>query len=131
MTPEELEATRPNPETRAVIYWQELAIRSRPWFLALGMKYGDEGQFGPVAARLAVGLREHYGLGAEDVVFYSAHEEADAEHGAFYREIIRKYVTAPALRAELQELTLTTAELWWDMWYAGAYAKPDPRRRPA
>lgn len=29
MTPEELEATRPNPETRAVIYWQELAIRSR------------------------------------------------------------------------------------------------------
>jgi hypothetical protein len=28
------------------------------------------------------------------------------------------------LRAELTELTLTTAELWWDMWHAGAYGKP-------
>jgi pyrroloquinoline quinone (PQQ) biosynthesis protein C len=46
MTADELERTRPTPETRAVIYWQELAIRSRPWFLALGMKYGDEGSSG-------------------------------------------------------------------------------------
>jgi pyrroloquinoline-quinone synthase len=130
MTEAELEQTRPYPETRALVYWQELVIRSRAWFLALGMKYGDEGQFGPVAARLAVGLRERYGLSAEDVVFYSAHEEADAEHGGFYREIVRTYVTAPALRAELRELALTAAELWWDMWYAGAYGRPDTRTAP-
>src|SRR5215204_1916503 len=44
LTVEELEATPPNPETRALVYWQELVVRSRPWFIALGMKYGDEGQ---------------------------------------------------------------------------------------
>lgn len=124
----ELESTPPNPETRAVIYWQELAIRSRPWFLALGMKYGDEGQFAAACARIAPALQKHYGVSADDAVFFSAHVEADADHQLFFRNIIEKYASSPALRAEFEELTLTTAELWWDMWYAGAYREPG--RRP-
>jgi pyrroloquinoline-quinone synthase len=130
MTLEELEATPPNPETRALIYWQELVIRSRPWFIALGMKYGDEGQFAAAAARLAPALQQRYGLSADAVLFYSAHVEADAEHGRFYADIIRKYVATPALRAELRACVLTAAELWWDMWYAGAY-RERPRPLPA
>jgi len=128
MTLPELESTPPNPETRAVIYWQELAIRSRPWFLALGMKYGDEGQFAGACTRIAPALRKHYGVSPDDALFFSAHVEADADHQLFFRSIIEKYASSPALRAEFEELTLTTAELWWDMWYAGAYR--EPRRRP-
>jgi pyrroloquinoline quinone (PQQ) biosynthesis protein C len=128
MTLEELENTVPNPETRAVVYWQELAIRSRPWFLAMGMKYGDEGQFAGACVRIAPALQKHYGVRAEDAVFFSAHIEADADHSAFFRNIIRDYASTPALRAEFEELTLTTAELWWEMWYAAAYREPRKRR---
>lgn len=124
MTLDELESTPPNPESRAVIYWQELAIRSRPWFLALGMKYGDEGQFAGACARIAPALQKNYGVSPDDVVFFSAHIEADADHQLFFRNIIHKYASSAALRAEFEELTLTTAELWWDMWYAGAYREP-------
>jgi pyrroloquinoline quinone (PQQ) biosynthesis protein C len=127
LTLDELERTRPNPETRALIYWQELVIRSRPWFLALGMKYGDEGQFAAACARIAPALQKHYGLSAEDTVFFSAHIEADADHKDFFRTIIRTYASSPALRAEFEELTLTTAELWWDMLHAGAYREPRGR----
>lgn len=124
MTLDELESTPPNPESRAVIYWQELAIRSRPWFLALGMKYGDEGQFAGACARIAPALQKNYGVSPDDAVFFSAHIEADADHQLFFRNIIQKYASSAALRAEFEELTLTTAELWWDMWYAGAYREP-------
>ena len=128
MTLEELENTPPNPETRAVVYWQELAIRSRPWFLAIGMKYGDEGQFGAACTRIAPALQEHYGVAAADAVFFSAHIEADADHKLFFGNIIRKYAATPALRTEFEEVALTAAELWWDMWYAGAYREPRKRR---
>jgi len=131
MTLEELENTPPNPETRAVVYWQELAIRSRPWFLAIGMKYGDEGQFGAACVRIAPALRKHYGVRAEDAVFFSAHVEADADHSLFFQNIIRKYASTPALRAEFEEMTLTTAELWWEMWHAAAYREPRKRRYSA
>ena len=127
MTLEELESTPPNPETRAVVYWQELAIRSRPWFLAMGMKYGDEGQFAGACVRIAPALLKHYGVTPEDAVFFSAHIEADADHRDFFHNIIREYAGTPALRAEFEELTLTTAELWWEMWYAAAYREPRTR----
>jgi pyrroloquinoline quinone (PQQ) biosynthesis protein C len=128
MSLSELESPHPNPETRAVIYWQELAVRSRPWFLALGMKYGDEGQFAACCARMGPALQTHYGLTAEDVVFFSAHVEADADHRQFFRKIIREYAATPNLRAEFEAMTLTTAEVWWDMWYAGAYRELRERR---
>ena len=122
MSLEELEQTRPYPETRAVVYWQELVIRSRPWFLALGMKYGDEGQFAPAAAKLAQGLVQHYELSQDDALFYTAHIEADEDHSAFYENIIRRFVATPELQAELEELIMTAAEQWWDMWYISGQA---------
>lgn len=126
MTLEELKNTRPHPETKARIYWQELIIRSRPWFLALGAKYGDEGQVAPTSARLVPALKTHYGLRDDEIAFVSVHVEADAKHGTFYENIIHKYVRTPALQAELEELVLTAAELSWEMRYAAAYR--DPRK---
>jgi pyrroloquinoline quinone (PQQ) biosynthesis protein C len=126
MTLDELKNTKPYPETKARIYWQELIIRSRPWFLALGAKYGDEGQVPPTNARLVPALKKHYGLRDEEIAFVSVHIEADAKHGSFYENIIRKYIRTPALTTELEELVLTAAELNWDMRYAAAYR--DPRK---
>jgi pyrroloquinoline quinone (PQQ) biosynthesis protein C len=91
------------------------------------MKYGDEGQFAACCGRIEPALQKHYGLAAEDVVFFSAHVEADADHRQFFQTIIREYAATPSLRAEFEEMTLTTAEVWWDMWYAGAYREPRGR----
>ncbi len=123
-TEAELAAAVPQPETQALIYWQELVVRARPWFVALASKIGDEGQFSEACQRIVPGLRRYYGLDEDAITFYAAHVEADAAHGALYEGIVRRYASIPALQAEMREATLTTAELFWNMWHAAAFREP-------
>ncbi len=123
-TEAELKAARPLPETQALIYWQELLVRARPWFVALAAKMGDEAQFAGACARVVPALKRYYRLDDAAITFYAAHVEADAEHGALYERVVREYATTAPLQAEVREVVLTTAELFWNMWYAAAYREP-------
>jgi pyrroloquinoline quinone (PQQ) biosynthesis protein C len=116
---DQLENARVLPGAAAHVYWAELIIHTRPWFVAMAAQLAGEGDGARNNAVMRQGLKQHYGLDDKALQFYRTHEEADEEHGSLTESIIERYVVTPELQAQVRAIVQRKVELLWDMW--GSY----------
>ena len=112
----ELDAAPLAPATAAHLYFVELIIHTRPWFVVQAAQLAAEGTAPAAMAALASGLKRHYGLSDEAVAFFTVHVDADEDHGNLAEEIAEHYLLSPALQAETREVGLRRLELLYDTW---------------
>lgn len=113
---EELEAAEPLPETAAHVYWAELILHTKPWFIALSAQLAGEGQVEEFAGVLARGLKERYGLSDRALAFWTVHLEADKEHGGVVEEMIARFVVTDDFQDEVRNVVRTKLRLLYGMW---------------
>jgi pyrroloquinoline-quinone synthase len=113
---EELEAAEPLPETAAHVYWAELILHTKPWFIALSAQLAGEGQVPEFALVLAKGFQEHYGLSDRALRFWTVHEEADKDHGGVVEEMIARFVVTKEFQDEVRGVVRAKMRLLHGMW---------------
>jgi len=118
---EELEAAEPLPETAAHVYWAELILHTKPWFIALSAQLAGEGQVEEFAGVLARGLKERYGLSDRALAFWTVHLEADREHGSVVEEMIARFVVTDEFQDEVRHVVRTKLRLLHGMWNTFRY----------
>lgn len=104
------------PATAAHLYYAELIIHTLPWFVVMAAQLGAEATFPPACAALARGFVTRYGMPAEQVRFFTAHVEADQEHGSLAEEIALRYCTSAPIQELTRNVTLRRLELLYDVW---------------
>jgi len=114
---EELEAAEPLPEAEAHVYWAELVLHTRPWFVALSAQLAGEGQVPDYAQLLVDGLRKHYGLSDRGVRFWSVHLEADKEHGGTVERMIARYIVTDELQEDVRAIVRAKLRLVHGMFH--------------
>jgi pyrroloquinoline quinone (PQQ) biosynthesis protein C len=116
LSEQEVVSSRPGPAAAAHIYWAELIVHTLPWFVAMSAQLAGEWQAPPSVMKMNEGLQKHYGLTAGDATFFSAHGEADDDHGRLVQDIIARYIVTPELKAQARAVIQRKLELQWDMW---------------
>ncbi|MGI0054189.1 MAG: CADD family putative folate metabolism protein [Thermoplasmata archaeon] len=83
---------------------------------ALGALYAYESIFPEVAAEKARGLRAHYGVRSRrGLEFFRVHTEADVEHSAAERAILRREsARSPDAARSAERATERTIGAWWN-----------------
>jgi pyrroloquinoline quinone (PQQ) biosynthesis protein C len=104
------------PATAAHLYYAELIIHTLPWFVVMAAQLGAEATFPPACAALGRGFVTHYGMSGAQVRFFTAHVEADEEHGSLAEEIALRYCTSEPIQELTRSVTLRRLELLYDVW---------------
>jgi pyrroloquinoline-quinone synthase len=78
----ELIRARMSPDATAMMHWMYWLAESKPWYVTLaGISLGSE-LFNPDAyVRVIDGLRRHYHLSDQALLFFSVHVKVDKDHG--------------------------------------------------
>jgi len=78
----ELLNARMSPDATAMVHWMYRLADSRPWYVTLaGISLGSE-LFNPDAyVRVIDGLKRHYRLPDDALLFFSVHVQVDKDHG--------------------------------------------------
>ena len=112
---EEVRATEKRPETSALIDTFRSVCGTGATAEGLAALYAYESQIPAVSESKIDGLRKHYGVDDPKAYeYFSVHVEADREHSAAEREMLRKHVTdenAPSVKASVDRVLNTL----WDM----------------
>jgi pyrroloquinoline quinone (PQQ) biosynthesis protein C len=74
-----------------------------------------EAQVPGYAAKMAAAFQRHYGLTAEQSVFWTVHEVADDEHSDVGRELLADFVHTEAERELVLRTARQSAEIQWMM----------------
>jgi pyrroloquinoline-quinone synthase len=79
---DELTRAKMSPDATAMVHWMYWLAASKPWFVTLaGISLGSE-LFNPsVYVRVMDGLRRHYNLSDDALLFFSVHVDVDKDHG--------------------------------------------------
>lgn len=116
---DDLERTEPTYETAALIDCLELMCRTQPWYVTVAaIGIGFESQVPLTFGRVAEGLKKHYGLTDQDVLFWSVHVSADEEHGDISEDLVWGQAQTEADRANVRAWIRKTAEHKSRMWAA-------------
>ena len=102
---------------RRVTEYFEFMSNCRPWFVPLAaIGIGLESFVPDTFTRLVAGFKANYGLGDDQLVFWTMHILADAEHGDEGIEIVSEHVTTPKARKLVYECTRETSLRYFDLW---------------
>jgi pyrroloquinoline-quinone synthase len=116
---DDLEKAEPNYETAALIDCLELMSRTQPWYVTVAaIGIGFESQVPQTFGRVAEGLKKHYGLKDQDVLFWSVHVSADEEHGDISEDMVWGQAQTEADRENVRTWIRKTAEHKSRMWSA-------------
>lgn len=116
---DDLENAEPTYETAALIDCLELMCRTQPWYVTVAaIGIGFESQVPLTFGKVAEGLRQHYSLRDEDVLFWSVHVEADEEHGDISEEMVWAQAQTESERENVRSWIRKTAEHKSRMWAA-------------
>ena len=95
ISPQEVEATQPWPETRHLIETFRAACGTAGVAAGVAALYAYESQIPAVAESKIKGLRAFYGIAdASALEYFAVHEAADREHSAIERALLENLVTA-------------------------------------
>ena len=127
----ELDATKPLPETSALLLWRELLISQRSW-LELYASQGLclEGTANGRMVRVVKGLVDHYGFERESaaIQYWTVHISVDEEHMLVGPYAIERYAISDLEQARVREAVQTTLDIFW-LTYDGivrAFVDEDP-----
>ena len=108
---------------RRVTEYFEFMSNCRPWFVPLSaIGIGLESFVPEVFTRLVAGFKANYGLGDDQLVFWTMHIMADQEHGDEGIELVSSYAITPEARRQVFQCTLETVERYFDLWNVFAQA---------
>ena len=127
----ELDATRPLPETLALLNWRELLISQRSWMeLYASQGLALEGTASGRMNRVVNGLVTHYGFerDSDDILYWTLHMSVDEEHMKVGPYVIEKYAVSDLEQKSVREAINNTLDIFW-LTYDGikrAYVDEDP-----
>jgi len=105
------------PEGRRLTEYFEFMGRCRPWFVPLAaIGIGLESFVPDTFRRIVAAQKKNYAMTDDDLIFYTMHILADAEHGDEGIEIVSEYVTDPIGRKQVFDCTVETGRLFFDLW---------------
>ena len=111
-----VQRTEPPKEVADYLAFRWGAIETLPWYLSLVPNVMGEGEIPRAYRPMIEGFQRHYGLGRDDLQFFTVHEEVDQHHfSAVVRLLARHAVTAED-RREATRIFWTTAELFRRVW---------------
>ena len=115
-TDEEIANSRMIPEVADYVRWVIDFCKQSPFIVGLAaLSLAGESQV-PDAMRAAVrGLKEHYGMSAEDVEFFSVHIGGDEEHSGVAETLVREYAATDETQAQVRDAVKTFCDKWWRM----------------
>ena len=127
----ELDATKPLPETAALLLWRELLISQRSWlelYACQGLCL--EGTASGRMVRVVKGLVDHYGFEREghDIEYWTVHISVDEEHMLVGPYAIERYAISDLEQSNVREAVQTTLDIFW-LTYDGivrAFVDEDP-----
>ena len=128
---DELEATRPLPETQGLLNWRELLIGQRSWlelYACQGMAL--EGTASGRMHRVVAGLVDHYGFyrDSDDIQYWTVHMSVDEEHMLVGPYAIEKYAISDLEQEAVRRSLTITLDTFW-LVYDGivrAFVQKDP-----
>ena len=128
---DELDATKPLPETAALLHWRELLISQRSWlelYACQGLCL--EGTASGRMHRVVKGLVDHYGFERDstDIEYWTVHMSVDEEHMLVGPYAIEKYAVSDLEQSRVREAVQTTLDIFW-LTYDGierAFVDEDP-----
>ena len=105
---EKVRAAVKQPETAALIHTFRAVCGEKPTADGLAALYAYESQIPAVSESKIDGLKKHYGFeNPKGYEYFSVHVEADREHAAAEREMLREHVTdenAPSVKASVDRV---------------------------
>ena len=113
---DELEATKPLPETQALLLWRELLINQRSWlelYACQGMAL--EGTASGRMHKVVAGLVDHYGFVREsdDVLYWTLHMSVDEEHMRVGPYVVERYAISDLEQESVRRSLKTTLDIFW------------------
>ena len=128
---DELNATKPLPETAALLHWRELLISQRSWlelYACQGLCL--EGTASGRMHRVVKGLVDHYGFERDsaEIEYWTVHMSVDEEHMLVGPYAIEKYAISDLEQSRVREAVQTTLDIFW-LTYDGikrAFVDEDP-----
>lgn len=107
----DVKAGAPNDATRALIATMKSLAREGALHEGLASLYAYESQIPAVAKAKIDGLAKWYGISADrDIAFFSVHMEADVNHSATSRAILRDLCDTPEKAAQAEQATGRTLD---------------------
>ncbi len=94
-------------------------------FVALGA----EDPFPRFCAKVATGLRRHYGYDDRQALYFSVHVGADEEHAETGWTFAAENATGDEARAGVRRAALEGRNMWWNM-YSAIYEKGEGKTAP-
>lgn len=113
-TTEEVETTEPLPTTTNLVRTMMKYSRDHSFQEGLGCLYAYESQIPEVSRVKIEGLKQFYGIdNAEEIKFFTVHQEADVLHSRAERDMISENTT-PELAPKVAEAVTGTATALWE-----------------
>ncbi|MPZ15723.1 MAG: hypothetical protein GEU73_15095 [Chloroflexi bacterium] len=129
LSPEDLDAAEPLPETAALLNWREILFSQRPWIEAMAAQgYALEGTAAERMKRIVRGLRDRYEIPAEGMRYWTVHIEVEDEHGSVGATAIEKFAHTEETQAAVREAVQRTLDVFW-LFFDGVqrcYVDEDP-----
>ena len=108
---EAVKAGSPNEATRELIATMKSLAREGALHEGLASLYAYESQIPAVAKAKIEGLAKWYGISAtRDIAFFSVHMEADVNHSATSRDILRNLCNTPEKATQAEQATGRTLD---------------------
>lgn len=105
------------PAGRRVTEYFEFMGRCRPWFVPLAaIGIGLESFVPETFTRIVAAQKANYAMNDDDLIFWTMHIIADAEHGDEGIEIVSDYVLEPIDRRQVFDCTVETGRLFSGLW---------------
>lgn len=103
------------PESWAFRHWLEVVMCNRPFIESIAAISFAAERINPfVFGKLEKGLREHYDLSEEGLMFFSVHaSDVEIEHGSLGPITFERHATSPDLQDRVRFAVLHTADLYW------------------
>ena len=105
------------PAGRRLTEYFEFMGLCREWYVPLSaIGIGLESFVPDTFTRIVAAQKKNYGMSEEDLIFWTMHILADAEHGDEGIELVSAYATEPEQRDAVYHCTIETGRLFYDMW---------------
>ena len=113
---DEIDATRPLPETAALLHWRELLISQRSWLETYACQgLALEGTASGRMHRVVAGLVDHYGFvrDSSDIEYWTVHMSVDEEHMKVGPYVIENYAVSDLEQGAVRRSLETTLDIFW------------------
>ena len=115
--PDRVRAAEQLPAGRRLTDYFEFMGMCREWYVPLSaIGIGLESFVPDTFTRIVAAMKANYGMTDDDLIFWTMHIIADADHGDEGIELVSQYALTGEARKAVFDCTVETSRLFHDMW---------------